>query len=212
MATATRKKLDSLQTRTNGAARSGAVRPRSSRPVKPRPLPLTATQYLKMADLGFFQDKRVELVNGSVIEMTAMNDNHWLALIKCGKTLRAAFGLSFEIVSQAPLAIDEYSEPEPDFFVLSAPPQSKADALPLTVLVVEISDSTLQYDRTSKAALYASAGIAEYWIVNLNTRELEVRRAPLSQKYSQVQTFGEKATVTALAAPRKKTKVADLLP
>ncbi|HEX8237070.1 MAG TPA: Uma2 family endonuclease [Abditibacteriaceae bacterium] len=207
MATATRAKSKTIETRSTIAARSA-----SARPSRPRPLLLTAAQYLKMADLGFFRETRVELVNGSVIEMTAMNDSHWFSLIKCGKTLRTGFESSFEIVSQVPLAIDEYSEPEPDFFVMSALPQSKADALPLTVLVIEISDSTLQYDRTTKAALYASAGISEYWIVNLNAREVEVRRAPNNQKYSQVQTFNEKETVSPLAAPRKKLKVTDLLP
>jgi Uma2 family endonuclease len=211
MATITRKNQD-----TKSAHTALATRMVSSRPKRQREFLVNAEQYLKMADLGFFHERRVELVNGKIIEMAPMNDPHWWGIAKTTKTLNHVFD-EYLVLSQVPLALDEYSEPEPDFVVLDSSllgeqQLSKSNAASVTVVLIEISDSTLAYDRSTKAELYASSDIAEYWIVNLKARQLEVRREPKNGKYAKVETLTEKQSVATLAMPRKKIKVADLLP
>ena len=105
------------------------------------------------------------------------------------------------------------SEPEPDIAVVTGNIRDYVEHHPTTaLLIVEISDATLQFDRTKKAELYARSGIVEYWIVNLKARQLEVRREPQNGKYAKTETLTEKQNVATLAMPKKKIKVADLLP
>ncbi len=187
------------------------------RPAKSRPFLLNAEQYLRMADEGFFGDRRVELIEGKVIEMAAMNPPHWIAVAKTTEALRRVFKKPFFVLSQLPLKLDDLSEPEPDVFVVKTQngdvnELDKLDALSQTQLVVEVSDATLREDRTTKARLYAAAGIVEYWIVDVNNRQLEVRREPTKRGYSSTRTLAETEIVTPLSAPDAKIKIADLLP
>lgn len=187
------------------------------RPTRSRPFRVSAKHYLRMADEGFFEGRRTELVNGKIIEMAAMKENHWIAILKVTETLREVFLKPFRVASQVPLALDQFSEPEPDVFVLKGTTGdlnefSKARALQQTVLVIEVSDSTLCEDRIAKARLYAQAGIIEYWIVNLKARQLEVRRNPTAKGYSETTTLKADDEVSPLSSPDVKIKVADLLP
>jgi Uma2 family endonuclease len=94
--------------------------------------------------------------------------------------LRTVFGAGFMVRAQLPLALGQHSEPEPDVAVVLGTPDDYPDDHPNTaILVVEVSDSRLAYDRTIKASLYAAAGIPEYWIVNLVERQLEIHREPM---------------------------------
>lgn len=187
------------------------------RPERSRPFLLNAEQYLRMADEGFFEGRRVELIEGKIIEMAAMKDNHWIAILKLTKTLREVFQKPFRVASQVPLALGQFSEPEPDVFVLKGTTGdlnefSKAKALQQTVLVIEVSDTTLREDRTTKSRLYAQAGIIEYWIVNVTDRQMEVRRNPTAKGYGETTTLKADDEVSPLSAPDAKIKVADLLP
>jgi Uma2 family endonuclease len=93
--------------------------------------------------------------------------------------LRLVFPQGFDVRTQLPLALGEYSEPEPDVAVVVGSARDYANAHPTTaVLVVEIADSTLALDRHTKASLYAAAGVPEYWIVNLVERQIEIYREP----------------------------------
>lgn len=187
------------------------------RPAQSRPFPVSDEQYLKMGELGFFEGRRVELVKGTVIEMAAMNHSHWIATAKTTRLLNQVFKEPYFVLSQLPLKIDQFSEPEPDVFVVQIESGnfdalSKANALSMTQLVIEISDTTLREDRTTKARLYAQAGIIEYWIVNVADRQLEVRRNPTKKGYSSTQTLKEADEVSPLSAPNANVKIADLLP
>ena len=187
------------------------------RPAKSRPFLLNAEQYLRMADEGFFEGRRVELIKGKIIEMAAMNPPHWIATAKTVEALRHVYKTPFFVLSQLPLKIDGLSEPEPDVFVVQIESEdfndlSKTNALTMTQLVIEVSDTTLREDRTTKAQLYAEANVIEYWIVNVKDRQLEVRREPTKRGYSSTQTLKESETVTPLSAPDAQIKVADLLP
>jgi Uma2 family endonuclease len=134
------------------------------------------------------------------------------------EALREAFGATARVRVQLPIALDEESEPEPDVSVVSGPLADADPALPSgALLIVEVSDSSLTLDRTEKASLYARAGIADYWILNLGERVLEVHREPMPAStaphgwhYRQVYRLGAGDVVSPLAALRSRIPVTRL--
>ena len=178
----------------------------------------TQKEYYRMAELGFFQGKRVELIEGEIIEMSPMNKPHATAVRKLLNILRAFFGEGFLIDSQLPMSFSKASEPEPDVAVIIGKIDDFTKSHPRNAeLIVEVSDSTLRYDRTVKVGLYAQNKIREYWILNLKNRCLEVYRQPKKDKklgfiYSEIKIFTDDGSVSPLAAPKAKIKIADILP
>jgi Uma2 family endonuclease len=169
-------------------------------------------EYYWMLDAGFFQDQRVQLIEGEVLKMSPMRAPHATALQLAEAALQKAFGSGFCIRVQLPLFLSDESEPEPDLAVVSGNPRDYQQEHPTTAsLVVEISDTTLRFDRTTKRRLYAAAGIAEYWIINLVNRQLEVFRNPAGGDYADTPTLSPADQVTPIAA-NKSLRVADLLP
>lgn len=215
MATATHIKTKPA----NGKAQP-PVLSRVVRPSKAQPMRWTHEQYHQMDTLGWFEGKRVELIGGEIIEMAPMLSPHWAGVMLAHQTLQQIFGDGFIVTVQLPVKLPHLSEPEPDVAVVSGTVHDYEEELPSTaVLVVEISDTTLRLDRTTKASLYAAAGIEEYWIVNLKARQLEVHRAPVEQAkqkfgwgYHEKIEFKESDSVSPLAAPNAKVAVKDLLP
>src|SRR5262249_44402522 len=138
--------------------------------------------------------------------------------------LASIFTTGFWLSVQQPLFIPQAtpgSEPQPDVAVIAGSRRSLADHPTQAALVVEVADTTLAYDTTTKAELYATAGIAEYWVVDLNGRQLHVYRDPQplplppdlgATAYQQRLTLGPGDTVSPLAAPSAVVRVADLLP
>src|SRR5579885_182049 len=186
---------------------------------KPRTRRLTRAEFYRMADLGFFRNRRVELINGAIVEMPVMKNPHAVAIALTEDALRKAFGPGFWVRTQMPVALGKWSEPEPDVAVVPGSPRDYSDHPTTALLVAEISDTTLSYDRNRKARLYARAGIPEYWIVNLVQNQLEVRRDPQPdpanpRRFRYTQTIILKAgdTIAPLAAPQALVAVADLLP
>lgn len=142
----------------------------------------TLDEYHKLAEVGFFQeDDRIELIKGKIIEMVAKGKAHETCLRNLWKQMPKLVGDRATLQSQAPIMIPPNSEPEPDFAIvqnrddnyLSEHPQPK-DVL----LLMEVSDSSLEFDRTIKLSLYAEAGILDYWIFNLSDNYLEVYNEP----------------------------------
>ena len=182
---------------------------------EPRPLRWTKEQYHRMGEMGLLQDKRVELVEGEIIEMAPMNAPHWTAVGLLGDALRRIFTTGFVVADQLPVSLINESEPEPDAAVIRGDWRDFKEALPSSAaLVVEVSFSTLGYDQGDKMRLYARAAIAEYWIVDLNARQLIVHRQPdaANERYNFVQILNESETVVPVAAPQAAIAVADLLP
>ncbi len=188
-------------------------------PFEPQVHRWTVDEYRKMAESGFFAGKRVELIDGEIIEMAAMGNAHQTSVVLTGDTLREAFGKNHFISVQCPFEVNEISEPEPDVAVIKGKPRDFAD-LPLTqaALIVEVADTSLKYDRSVKASIYAAAAVKEFWIVNLNDRRLEVHRKPIEDAsqylgycYSEIKILTEADAIKPLAA-RKEVAVADLLP
>ena len=189
--------------------------------VEPRMRHWTRDEYHRMGDLGFFEDQRVELIEGKVIEMAPQKDVHAVATGLVRRAVAAYFEPRCWVREQMPLSLLSASEPEPDVSVIEGDPQDFVGAgHPRTaLLVVEVSDTTLGFDLHEKASLYAAAGIADYWVVDLNARRLHVHRAPTADasrphgyRYGQVTMLSPDQTATPLAAPHVTIKVSTLLP
>jgi Uma2 family endonuclease len=187
---------------------------------EPKHFKWTKAQYHQLAELGLFEGKRTEFLEGEIIEMPTMNSPHATALELCHDILREAFTKEFAVRGQSPIELDKDFELVPDIFVVKGNARDFRKEHPKTAdLVLEISDSTLSYDRNRKASLYAKFGINDYWVLNLKNRKLEVYRAPIEDEsvyygfsFSEKLTFNESDEVSPLAQPDAKIKVADLLP
>jgi Uma2 family endonuclease len=178
-------------------------------------------EYERLIETGFFgSGDPIELVGGQLIVAEPQGSGHFAAIRAVEEALRAAFGPGWEVRGQAPLALDEESEPEPDVAVVPGSFRDYVVAHPSRpVLVVEVSESSLGLDRDHKGSLYARAGLADYWIVNLLDRVVEVHRepapepaAPFGWRYRSVEVFGPEGSLSPLALPGVHLRAADLLP
>jgi len=178
----------------------------------------TSKQYYRIAELGYFQDRRVELVGGEIWTMTTSPPRS-IASNLVSEALRIGFGPGHVIRVQQPLDRGRHNQPEPDLAVVAGNPRDLVRHPTTALLIVEICDSTLRRDRTIKAHLYAHAGIADYWIVNLNDRQLEIYRNPGPDpdrkgrfRYAEVTIVPADGHAVPLAKPDARISVADLLP
>lgn len=189
-------------------------------PLDPGPRRITRDEFYRMLDWGVFHDQRVELIEGTIMQMAEQTNLHGASITLSADALRAAFGSGFWIRVQASLDLSPYSVPDPDLAVVRGSPKGCAAVNPTSAqLLVEVSETTLRYDRHDKASLYARSGIADYWIVNLVDRCLEIRRNPgpdASQRfgfgYADVTTLLPAKFASPLAQPSARIRVEDLLP
>lgn len=195
----------------------------SNSPFQPERRSWTVAEFERFIDLGVFgPDERLELVNGEIVKKVTQNPPHSAALRKTEKLLNRLFAERYDVRPQMPLNFGPGTgnRPEPDLAVVVGAPEDYTTSHPMSaVLVVEISDATLAYDRGTKAAVYARAGIGELWIVNLVDRLLEVHRQPrpmaeqpLGHGFLSITRHTEGETVAPLAAPETPITVAALLP
>ncbi len=170
----------------------------------------------KLAEVGLIDpDARLELIDGEILQkMSPQSSQHAAAIRHIEEALRSIFPLDrYDVRVQLPLALDPYSEPEPDVAVVEGTLDDYVEAHPSTaVLVVEVADASLAFDRTRKATLYARAGIPDYWIVNLIDTTLEVYRQPRGHAYQVCQTLSRHDQITPLALPEAVLDVARLFP
>jgi Uma2 family endonuclease len=148
---------------------------------------ISVEHFYRMADAGLFDaDERVELVDGEIIDVPPMGSRHATVAEQLTRLLGAALPMEIIVRSQLPVSLGEYSELLPDIAI--ARPRSDrygthhptaADVL----LLVEVSDSTLRYDREIKSALYARHGVPELWIVDVQAKELLSYRSPVAGRY-----------------------------
>jgi len=171
----------------------------------------TKREYYQAGDLGWFDDQRVELIDGEVVTMAPQRDEHAHAVTLANYAIGKAFGGSYVVRVQMPLDFAA-SQPEPDLAVIRGKPRDVKRHPKSAALVIEVSDTTLAFDRGRKALLYASKGIRDYWIVNLVNRQVEVRRRPAATGYRQVVTLKSGESIAPLVAGAATIKVADLLP
>jgi Uma2 family endonuclease len=156
----------------------------------PRRHRLSVEDYYRMAEVGILgPEERVELIDGEIVDMAPIGSRHAGTVAQLHILLQRAVADSADVRVQAPLRLDRYSEPEPDLAVLrprsdyykSAHP-GPADAL----LVVEVAETSLRYDRDVKVALYARFGIVEAWLVDTRSARLTRYRNPSAGAYETV--------------------------
>jgi Uma2 family endonuclease len=179
---------------------------------QPERSPLTRTEYEALVRRGAFEAARVELLHGRVVSMSPLGGQHRYSVSRLARLLIGAIPADRARVDvQSSFAAPDESEPEPD--VLVVPPGDYLDAPPDRAwLIVEVADSSLARDRT-KAALYAAAGVTEYWIVNLVDRVVEVHRAPGATGYASLVSHGPDDVIALNAAFGDVViRVADVLP
>ena len=167
-----------------------------------------------MAAAGFFEpDERLELIEGVIYRMTPQSSWHATAVLNVQEALRSVMPQGCHMRSQLPMVLGQLSEPEPDLAVVLGSRKDYRDAHPTTaLLVVEISDSSAVRDRELKAAVYAGAGIPEYWILYRATPRLEIFRNPQGGTYREHRVLQQSDSVSPFAAPSTSIRVADLLP
>lgn len=162
---------------------------------------------------GFDPEARLELIDGEIVDMPPQRSRHATAIQLGEQALRSAFPPSFTIRAQLPLALDELSEPEPDLAVVSGQPRDYRDAHPITaVLILEVAESSLDFDRGRKLRLYARNGIADYWILDLTREALEVYRQPTGDRYADTDVLTRGQRIAPLAAPSCAIAMTDLMP
>lgn len=181
----------------------------------------TRRAYGRLIDEGILcEDDPVELLDGLLVVREPKHSPHSTATSLVDEALRAVFGPGWVVRVQEPVAASRWSEPEPDVAVVPGGPRDYLAEHPTRpALIVEIAQSSLRLDRTRKAAIYARAGVEDYWIVNLVDRVLEVQREPARLEparrrwgYRSIQTLGPTDVVSPLVAPAGRITVADLLP
>lgn len=159
----------------------------------------TRQEYHDLADAGFLdEDDPVELIDGEIIRMSPQNTPHAVAVRLVRRVLQRIFPTGeYMVDEQLPLALEPDSEPEPDVSVVEGQPRDFLNEHPTSaVLVVEVADASLQFDRSKKRDLYVRHGLSEYWIVNLTDRQLEIHRAPTGESYAERAVFEEGETVS----------------
>jgi Uma2 family endonuclease len=174
----------------------------------------TREEYDRLVAIGgFHPEARVQLVEGGIVEMTPQSAAHATGVLRAQKALEATFSRGYVVRAQLPLALGTLSEPEPDVAVVYGTIDDYRDQHPTTaLLVVEIADSTLLFERQDKQRIYAAASVAEYWIVNLLDRCLEAYREPGGSAYGVTQRLEADETIGPLAAPGTRIRISDLLP
>jgi Uma2 family endonuclease len=182
---------------------------------------MTRERYDRLVEAGIFgPEDRVELLDGLLVAREPQGGRHATAVALVRVVLETAFGPSYYVREEKPVALDERSEPEPDVVVVPGRPRDYRDVHPSRpVLLVEVADTSLALDRLRKGGLYARAGVADYWVLNLIDEVLEVYRKPARArsgrgewKYTSVRLVRRNAVVTPLAAPRARIRVAALMP
>jgi len=187
--------------------------------LEPRPRRWTREEYYRMGELGLFHGQRAELIEGEIMVLSPQGPPHSYFTDQVARILRASAWPRVWVRMQLPIDLGLYSEPEPDVSVVAGTPKDYKASHPISaLLVVEVSESTLAYDRGRKASLYAMRGIADYWIINLINDQFEVRRdprpdpsQPFGYGYAGVTVLRPGDVISPLAAPHLVFAVADLL-
>ena len=154
---------------------------------------ITVEEYHKMAEAGILKpDDRVELLNGKIIKMSPIGSKHAACVDKSDEFLRKILSGIALVRAQNPVIMNDFSEPEPDIAIVKRKENYYADKHPTVgevILVIEVADSSLEIDRQSKLPIYATGQIPEYWIINVEKREIEVYRSPFKGQYRSRDIF-----------------------
>lgn len=161
--------------------------------------PFTVDAYRRLGEMGILrEDDRVELIDGQVVEMTPIGPAHGSCVNRLNTLFAPLAGREATLSVQNPLVLDEHHEPQPDFAVLRHRDDGYRSRHPGpadVLLVIEVADTSLAYDRDVKIPLYARAGIPEAWLVNLVADAISVYRGPGPEGYTDIVTVARGETL-----------------
>jgi Uma2 family endonuclease len=177
-------------------------------------------EYQRLVDVGGFEGEPLELIGGQLMVAEPKGSEHSVAVDMAYVALLSAIPPGWTVRGQNPLALDDESAPEPDVAVVRGSLADFRHGHPTRpALVIEVADSSLQFDRVTKGSLYARAGIADYWIVNLIDHVVEVYRepgpdltTPFGWRYTAITRARPSDSITPLGVPAAPIHVAALLP
>jgi len=192
-------------------------------PAAPRTPPhrRTVPEFHRLCSLGMFAGSRPILLNGVILKQGPTDAPHGNGVERTDTQIRLAFDAGWRFRIQLPLVLNLHTDPVPDIAVIAGVLIGNADHPATAVLVVEVSDTTSDTDTTEKAELYATAGIADYWVLDVVNRQLHVFRDPQSlplppdigaTAYRAHDVLGPNDRVSPLAVPNATIRVVDLLP
>ena len=175
----------------------------------------TCDDYHAMVAAGALKDDdRVELIEGEIVDMTPIGSRHAAAVDLLTRWLVMGCGTRAIVRVQGPVRVGAHSEPQPDLLVLVPRDdfyQGKPPTADDVLLLIEVADSSLQYDQTVKLPLYARAGVREVWLVDLVRNEVQVHREPTPGGFGFVERRGRGARVEPIAFPGLSLRVDELL-
>ncbi|HLC15905.1 MAG TPA: Uma2 family endonuclease [Thermodesulfovibrionia bacterium] len=176
---------------------------------------LTVDEYYSLFEAGMFdEDDRVELIEGEIIQMTPIGSHHAGSINRLNKLLSNRLSDRAVISIQNPLRLSDYSEPEPDILVLKPRVDYYAMSHPKqydVLLLIEVADSSIQYDRYVKVPLYARHGVPEVWIIDLAQGKIEVCRTPEKNNYMECTVYERYHVISPLAFPDVKFRVDEIV-
>jgi len=166
---------------------------------------LSLDEFHSMGAAGILgEDDRLELVDGEMIEMAPIGAKHLAKVNRLSRMLSLAVGKDAIVSTQNPIALPPQDEPQPDIALLRPRPDDYEAALPGAadvILIIEVSDTTLAYDRDIKIPIYARHGIAEVWLLDLHGGSLSIHRDPGPKGYQRVFTAKKNETVSPVLLP-----------
>jgi Uma2 family endonuclease len=175
----------------------------------------SVTDYHKLVEAGVLtEDSRVELIDGEIIQMSPIGRRHASRVARLTNSFTLMLGAAVIVWPQNPIRLNDYSEPEPDLVLLKPRDDFYEEEIPSAsdaLLVIEIADSSLDYDRQVKAPLYARNAIPEYWLGDLNQRRLFIYTDPTSDGYASVRVAQLGETVSPLAFPDVQIPVDEIV-
>jgi Uma2 family endonuclease len=165
----------------------------------------TTQQYHLMHDAGVFgHGDRFELINGEITEMSPIGRKHAVCVTRLNELFFSRLLGKVQIWSQNPIRLEDKSEPQPDLAILKRRDDFYAEALPTPadiLLIIEVSDSTIAYDREVKMPLYAAAGIPEMWLFDVNEQVIFGYSQPSARGYKKMQRFEQDDKFFMIAFP-----------
>jgi Uma2 family endonuclease len=172
-------------------------------------------EYYRMAEVGLLSpDDRVELIEGEIIEMSPIGSTHAGTVDRSSAFLNRKLGDTVIVRVQNPVRLNDFSEPQPDLALLKPRKDFYANSHPGpedVLVVIEVADTSVAYDRNVKLPLYARAGIPEAWLMVLPKDVIEVHSQPKNGKYQKVQRLKHGKTLVSPTIPGLSCKVEDLL-
>lgn len=176
----------------------------------------TVEEYHRMAEAEILHpEERVELIEGEIITMAAKNPPHSAITKTTADYLRNLLEGLADIRIQEPIYLNQYSEPEPDIAVVRIDPRNYIDHHPRpeeVFLLLEVAETTLLFDRKRKAASYAKAQIADYWVIDVKQEQVFVLRQPGANTYQQESVWDKNATLSLIAFPNISVSLEKFFP